>query len=98
MKEYELLKKAFRSLRNTKVVQQARCVDVVLCGNVILKVYKNHIKLDSCQHRTQTTKRRINQVLDLTGYSARVFQKDFDWKIVFKNSVINFDSSLTIYK
>ena len=55
---------------------------VTLHGNLIATIFANNdIKLSSCGWETNTTKSRLNAILDTFLHGLSIFQKDFVWYI-----------------
>ena len=88
------------SSSNTTVVQNDRDMDVFLHGNHIATLDKISMDLRifdrGCQ--SNTTKSRLNALLDEFGGGDRVIQKDFVWYLVsnLDNSRRAFFSGMTV--
>ena len=88
------------SSSNTTVVQNDRDMDVFLHGNHIATLDKISMDLrifdGGCQ--SNTTKSRLNALLDEFGGGDRVIQKDFVWYLVsnLDNSRRAFFSGMTV--
>ena len=68
------------------------CSTVVLHRTAIA-VYDHNlkaIKLNSGGYTTNTTKSRLNAILDEVKFGARVFQKNFNWFISYNDEVQSF--------
>jgi len=52
---------------------------VYLHGNHIATIGDTFIELYTCGYYTNTTKSRLNAILQEHGNGARVYQKDFEW-------------------
>ena len=48
------------------------------------------VKLSSCGYTTNTTKSRLNAILDEVKYGCRVFQKQFNWFVSYNDEVASF--------
>jgi len=68
------------------------CSTVVLHRTAIA-VYDHNlkaVKLNSGGYTTNTTKSRLNAILDEVKFGARVFQKNFNWFISYNDEVQSF--------
>ena len=88
------------SSSNTTVVQNDRDMEVFLHGNHIATLCKISMDLrlfDGCW-QSNTTKSRLNALLDEFGGGDRVIQKDFTWYLVsnLDNSRRAFFSGMTV--
>ena len=68
--------KVRRIANNTLEAVYADRRDIVLHGHVVVSFTAAGARLDSCGHRSQTTKKRINSALP-SGFG--VYQKDYAW-------------------
>ena len=88
------------SSSNTTVVQNDRDMDVFLHGNHIATVCKisMDLRIFDGGWRSNTTKSRLNALLDEFGGGDRVIQKDFTWYLVsnLDNSRRAFFSGMTV--
>ena len=68
------------------------CSSVYLHGHQIatLDHHSNALKLSSCGYQTNTTKSRLNAILDEVKWGCRVFQKNFDWFVSYNNQTRDF--------
>jgi hypothetical protein len=68
------------------------CSSVYLHGHQIatLDHNTNSVKLDSCGYETNTTKSRLNAILDEVKYGCRVFQKKFEWFVSYRGTTTDF--------
>ena len=48
------------------------------------------VKLSSCGWQTNTTKTRLNAILDEVKWGCKVFQKNFDWVVSYNNQTRDF--------
>ena len=56
--------------------------DVKFHNNLIATISnKGDLKLSSCGWKTQTTKSRLNAILDCFFHNLRIVQKQFEWYI-----------------
>ena len=68
------------------------CSSIYLHGHQIATVDHNlkAVKLSSCGYTTVTTKSRLNAILDEVKYGCRVFQKNFDWFVSYRDETASF--------
>ena len=68
------------------------CSSVYLHGHQIatLDHNTNALKLDSCGYETNTTKSRLNAILDEVKYGCKVFQKNFVWFVNYNKQTLMF--------
>jgi hypothetical protein len=69
-----------RKFGNTEVRTDNGVVSVYLHGNRIATVWDGGFRLSDCGWRTNTTKSRLNALLDFWGY-PRIYQKNFEWYV-----------------
>ena len=88
------------SSANTTVVQNDRDMDVFLHGNHIASLCKisMDLRIFDGGWQSNTTKSRLNALLDEFGGGDRVIQKDFTWYLVsnLDNSRRVFFSGMTV--
>ena len=88
------------SSSNTTVVQNDRDMDVFLHGNHIATLCKisMDLRIFDGGWQSNTTKSRLNALLDEFGGGDRVIQKDFQWYLVsnLDNSKRAFFSGMTV--
>ena len=86
--------KANWSKSNTQVRynDNTNCSSIYLHGHQIATFDHNlkAVKLSSCGYETNTTKSRLNAILDEVKMGCKVFQKNFDWFVSFNNQVQTF--------
>ena len=68
------------------------CSTIVLHRTAIAVYdHKNQaLKLNSGGYTTNTTKSRLNAILDELMYGAKVFQKNWDWYLSYNNQTVDF--------
>ena len=68
------------------------CSSVYLHGHQIatLDYSTNALKLSSCGYQTNTTKSRLNAILEEVNYGCRVFQKNFNWFVSYNEDTKDF--------
>ena len=89
-----LLRKANWAGSNTTVQYNefTNCSSVLLHGHQIATFDHNlkAVKLSSCGWQTNTTKSRLNAILDEVKWGCKVFQKNFDWFVSYNNQTRDF--------
>ena len=82
------------SSSNTQVSynENTNCSSVYLHGHNIATVdhSTNAVKVSSCGWTTNTTKSRLNAILNEVKFGCSVFQKNFIWFISFKGETTDF--------
>ena len=82
------------SSSNTQVSynDSSNCSSVYLHGHQIATFDHNlkAVKLSSCGYTTNTTKSRLNAILDEVKYGCRVFQKNWNWFVSYNNQTQDF--------
>ena len=68
------------------------CSSVYLHGHQIatLDHSTNALKLSSCGYETNTTKSRLNAILEEVKYGCKVFQNNFNWFVRYNNQTESF--------
>ena len=68
------------------------CSSVYLHGHQIatLDHNSNALKLSSCGYQTNTTKSRLNAILDEVKYGCRVFQRNWNWFVSYNEDTKDF--------
>ena len=77
---------------NVEYNSNTNCSTVVLHRTAIA-VYDHNlkaVKLNSGGYTTNTTKSRLNAILDEVMYGAKVFQKNWDWYLSYNNQTVDF--------
>ena len=79
---------------NTRVEYNSNtnCSSVYLHGHQIATFDHNlkAVKLSSCGYTTNTTKSRLNAILDEVKYGCKVFQKNWNWFVSYNNQTQDF--------
>ena len=72
--------------------ENTNCSSVYLHGHQIATFDHNlkAVKLSSCGYTTNTTKSRLNAILDEVKYGCRVFQKNWNWFVSYNNQTQDF--------
>ena len=87
---FALSNRANWSKSNTSVVYNSNtnCSSVYLHGHQIATLDHNTqaLKLSSCGYTTNTTKSRLNAILDEIDYGCKVFQKNWNWYFSSNNN------------
>ena len=70
----------------------SNCSSVYLHGHQIATLCHETkaVKLSSCGYQTNTTKSRLNAILDEVKYGCRVFQKNWNWFVSYNNQTESF--------
>ena len=91
---FAISNKADWSSSNTTVSfnSNTNCSSVRLHGHLIATFDHNlkALKIDSCGYTTNTTKSRLNAILDEVKWGCKVFQKNFDWFVSYNDQVASF--------
>ena len=68
------------------------CSSIYLHGHLIATFDHNlkAVKLSSCGYQTNTTKSRLNALLEEVKWGCKVFQKNFDWFVSYNNQTQSF--------
>ena len=97
---FALSNKANWAGSNTQVNYNSNtnCSSVYLHGHQIATF--NHdtlaLKLSSCGYETNTTKSRLNAILEEVKYGCRVFQKNFVWFVKYNKQTLMFWDGMTL--
>ena len=82
------------SSSNTRVEynNNTNCSSIYLHGHQIATFDHNlkAVRLSSCGWQTNTTKSRLNAILDEVKWGCKVFQKNFDWFVSYNNQTASF--------
>ena len=84
------------SSSNTMVKHFDGDAEVYLHGNHIATVMNNSIIIKDGGWQSNTTKSRLNALLDEFSYGMRVFQKNFEWFVPYKNVSEDFVSGMEL--
>ena len=70
----------------------SNCSSVYLHGHQIATLCHETkaVKLSSCGYTTNTTKSRLNAILDEVKYGCKVFQKNWNWFVSYNNQTASF--------
>ena len=98
---FALSNKANWSKSNTQVVynESTNCSSVYLHGHQIATLDHNTqaLKLDSCGYQKVTTKSLLNAILDEVKYGAKVYQKNWNWFVSFRQSKTSFFDGIVLF-
>ena len=74
------------------------CSSIYLHGHLICTFCHETlaVKLSSCGYQTNTTKSRLNAILEETFYGCKVFQKNWNWFVSKYNKTVNFVDGMII--
>ena len=81
---------------NTTVTNENEVTKVLLHGNKIAEVTDNTITLYDGGYRSNTTKSRLNAILQAHGNGERVFQQDHVWHIMINGKKVEFESGMVL--
>ena len=91
---FAISNKADWSGSNTSVSynNSTNCSSIYLHGHQIATVDHNlkAVKLSSCGWTTNTTKSRLNAILDEVKWGCKVFQKNFEWFVSYNGQTKDF--------
>ena len=91
---FAISNKADWSSSNTRVEynNSTNCSSIYLHGHQIATFDHNlkAVKLSSCGYETNTTKSRLNAILDEVKYGCRVFQRNWNWFVSYNNQTASF--------
>ena len=91
---FAISNKADWSSSNTTVSfnSNTNCSSVRLHGHLIATFDHNlkALKIDSCGYTTNTTKSSLNAILDEVKYGAKVFQKQWNWFVSYRDETASF--------
>ena len=91
---FAISNKADWSNSNTRVEfnSNTNCSSIYLHGHQIATYEHNlkAVKLSSCGWQTNTTKSRLNAILDEVKYGCKVFQKNFAWFVSYNEDTKDF--------
>ena len=98
---FAISNKADWSGSNTQVNYNSNtnCSSIYLHGHLICTFDHNTqaVKLNSCGYQTNTTKSRLNAILDEVKYGAKVFQKNWNWFVSFNNQTVDFVDGMILF-
>ena len=85
---------------NTEVIKDGDFMYIYLHDNLIAKYGLNdnwgQLFISHCNWLTNTTKSRLNALLDEFSYGMRVFQKNYEWFVSYKNVKEDFVSGMEL--
>ena len=91
---FAISNKADGSSSNTRVEynNSTNCSSIYLHGHQIATFDHNlkAVKLSSCGYETNTTKSRLNAILEEVKYGCKVFQKNWNWFVSYNNQTASF--------
>ena len=91
---FALSNKANWAGSNTTVCynDSSNCSSVYLHGHQIATLCHETkaVKLSSCGYTTNTTKSRLNAILDEVKYGCRVFQRNWNWFVSYNEDTKDF--------
>ena len=79
---------------NTQVTYNnlTNCSQIRLHGHLIATYDHSTqaLKIDSCGYTTNTTKSRLNAILEEVKYGCKVFQRNWNWFVSYRNQTASF--------
>ena len=97
---FAISNKADWSSSNTTVSfnSNTNCSSVRLHGHLIATFDHNlkALKIDSCGYTTNTTKSRLNAILDEVKYGCKVFQKNWNWYVSYNGQSADFSDGMIL--
>ena len=91
---FAISNKADWSSSNTRVEynNSTNCSSIYLHGHQIATFDHNlkAVKLSSCGYETNTTKSRLNAILEEVKNGCKVFQKNWNWFVSYNNQTARF--------
>ena len=85
---------------NTQVTynENTNCSSVHLHGHLIATFDHNlkAVKISSCGYQTNTTKSRLNALLEEVKFGCKVFQKNWDWFVNYNNQTTLFRDGMIL--
>ena len=98
---FAISNKADWSSSNTSVSfnSNTNCSSIYLHGHLIATFDHNlkAVKLSSCGYTTNTTKSRLNAILDEVKYGCKVFQKNWNWFVSYNNQTQSFFDGMILF-
>ena len=78
---------------------ETNCSSVYLHGHNIatLDHTTNALRLSSCGYESNTTKSRLNALLEEVKYGCKVFQKQFEWFVSYKGQTESFMDGMILF-
>ena len=86
---------------NTSIFTDEGTCKVILHNTKIVEFSNGNIAglpivLNSGGWTTVTTKRRMNQISEMFGLGFSVYQKDFEWFVVWKDETLSFYDGMSL--
>ncbi len=81
---------------NTKVVNNDGVSEVFLHNNLIARVGDTWLEIFDGGWQSNTTKSRLNAILQAHGTGERVFQKNWNWFISTAQGIVEFESGMKL--
>jgi hypothetical protein len=81
---------------NTSVVNVDGVSEVRLHGNLIARVGDTFLELFDGGWQSNTTKSRLNAILQVHGTGERIFQKNWNWFISTAAGNVDFESGMIL--
>jgi hypothetical protein len=81
---------------NTKVVNVDGVSEVFLHNNLIARVADTWLEIFDGGWQSNTTKSRLNAILQVHGTGERIFQKNWNWFISTSEGIVEFESGMVL--
>jgi hypothetical protein len=81
---------------NTEVINIEGVSFVYLYSNLIAMVGETWLELFDGGHQSNTTKSRLNAILQAHGNGEYVYQKNFNWFVSTKDGEVPFNNSIKL--
>ena len=82
----------------TNIITEDGMTKIIYHSTVIVRYREGVILLDSGGWQTSTTKTRMNQASSQFGLGYSVYQKNFEWFVVFKGETIPFKDGMVLMR
>ena len=97
---FAISNKADWSSSNTRVEYNnlSNCSTIYLHGHRIATLCHETraVKIDSCGYTTNTTKSRLNAILEEVKWGCKVFQKNWDWFVSYNDQTTLFRDGMIL--
>ena len=79
--------------------ESTNCSSIYLHGHHICTFDHNTqaVKLNSCGYQTNTTKSRLNAILEEVKYGCKVFQRKFEWFVSYQGQTESFMDGMILF-
>jgi len=87
---------SFSSANTSVVIDDNNAAYVYLHGNHIATIDDNNVTLFDGGWQSNTTKSRLNAILQEFAYGVGVFQKQWEWFVCNQNKTVDFTNGMQI--